>query len=141
MSSSPSSDPTYIYKIWDASTPIPLSPESMPESLILPELDRKSGFIHLSTAPQIPNTLKHFFGGHERVYLIRISYGNVKKDIRWEDPESKICGDRDGEGMFPHLYNGLKLGKNEINGVRMVEKEENESWDEALKGVHNWMVY
>lgn len=38
-----------------------------------------------------------------------------------------------------HLYNGLKLGKDEIESVA-VWKNEN-GWDEALKKAESWLVY
>ncbi|KAL1966576.1 hypothetical protein VTN77DRAFT_3987 [Rasamsonia byssochlamydoides] len=131
-----SSKPTYIYKLIPSTAPVP---DDLPERLPVSDLDQRSGFIHLSTAPQVPNTLKFFFKGEPLVYVLRIEYERVEKDIRWESPDATVCGPRGGEGMFPHLYNGLKLGKDEIESVAVWHNEN--GWDEALKKAESWLVY
>ncbi|KAJ7742468.1 hypothetical protein DFH07DRAFT_836568 [Mycena maculata] len=130
-------EPTHIYKLVLSSSPVP---DPLPEILPLSELDATSGFIHLSTAKQIPGTLKHFFGEDERVYVLRIKYTTVEKDIKWEDPSAEVCGERGGEGFFPHLYNGGRLGSGEIDSVHVVWKR-NGNWDEALNEAESWLVY
>lgn len=90
--------PKYVYKLVPSSSPIP---EPLPEALPVSDLDQRSGFIHLSTALQVPNTLRHFFKDEPSVYVLRIEYERVEKDIRWEDPDAKVCGPRGGEGLFP----------------------------------------
>lgn len=134
-----SDKPTYIYKLVP-STAAP--PDPLPEVLPLSELDAKSGFIHFSTAPQVLNTLKWFFKDDSKVYVLRVNYDNVEKDIRWEDPKAEVCGPRGGEGMFPHLYNGPKLGKQEVESVRILEKSE-AGWDEPVRKAEQegWLVY
>ncbi|KAJ7638687.1 hypothetical protein FB45DRAFT_408880 [Roridomyces roridus] len=128
-------EPTFIYKLVQSQTPIP---ESLPDKLPLSELDASSGFIHLSTAKQIPGTLKHFFGAEDKVYVLRIKYTTVEKDIKWEDPNAQVCGERGGEGFFPHLYNGGRLGSAEIDSVVVWERKG--SWDEALKTAEAWLI-
>lgn len=93
-----SSKPTYIYKLIPSTAPVP---DDLPERLPVSDLDQRSGFIHLSTAPQVPNTLKFFFNDEPLVYVLRIEYERVEKDIRWENPDATVCGPRGGEGMFP----------------------------------------
>jgi uncharacterized protein (DUF952 family) len=95
---STSDAPKYVYKLVPSSAPIP---ESLPERLPISDLDQQSGFIHLSTALQVPNTLKLFFKDEPLVYVLRIGYENVQEKIRWESPDAKVCGPRGGEGMFP----------------------------------------
>jgi uncharacterized protein (DUF952 family) len=90
--------PHYLYKIIASSAPIR---EPIPERLPVSELDQNSGFIHLSMAHQVPNTLKMFFKDEPVVYVLRIEYGRVVQDIRWESPDAKVCGPRPGEGLFP----------------------------------------
>lgn len=92
--------PRYIYKLVPSTAAWPVS-ESLPEKLPVSDLDSRSGFIHLSTAPQVRNTLHYFFKTEPIVYVLRIEYDYVEKDIRWEDPDGKVCGPRGGEGMFP----------------------------------------
>lgn len=155
---SPSNNVGYVYKLVPSSAPIS---ESLPERLPISDLDSQSGFIHLSSARQVPNTLKFFFKDEPFVYVLRIEYEKVEENIRWESPDAKICGPRDGEGMFPvsignldnpcrkrkfslclimlkHLYNGLKLGKEEIDSVATWKNEN--GWDKALENAASWLV-
>jgi uncharacterized protein (DUF952 family) len=78
------SKPTYIYKL--VSPPLP---DPLPETLPLSELDSTSGFMHFSTAHQVPRTLKRFFAEEPRVYVLRIDYSVVEKDIKWEEPKGQ----------------------------------------------------
>ncbi|KAJ7499048.1 hypothetical protein FB451DRAFT_1016449 [Mycena latifolia] len=130
------SELTYVYKLIPSSSPVP---DPVPEILPLSELDAASGFIHLSTAHQVPGTLKHFFADSPEVYVLRIKYAVVKKDIKFEDPKAEVCGPRDGEGFFPHLYNGGRLGSAEIENVAVWRKDRN--WDDALKKAESWLIY
>lgn len=144
----------YVYKLVPSSAPIP---ESLPDRLPVSDLDLQSGFVHLSSARQVPNTLKFFFKDEPVVYVLRLEYAKVEDNIRWESPDAKICGPRDGEGMFPvshiayrytvsgltnslikHLYNGLKLGKDEIESVATWNNEG--GWDNALEKAASWLV-
>ncbi|KAF9219690.1 hypothetical protein BS17DRAFT_381719 [Gyrodon lividus] len=132
--------PTYLYKLVSYTTP---PPSELPEALPVSELDQSSGFAHLSTARQVPNTLKFFFGDHPRVYVLRLVYDAVEGAIKWEDPKAEVCGPRGGEGMFPHLYNGLRLGKKEVESVRMLENRVG-GWEVAIEedaAFKGWFVY
>lgn len=95
------SHPRYLYKIIPSTSPVR---EPLPEQLPVSDLDQDSGFIHLSTATQVPNTLKSFFAEVPLVYILRIEYHQVFHDIRWESPDGKTCGPRPGEGLFPVSY-------------------------------------
>lgn len=95
---SDASKPTYIYKLVPSSAPVP---SELPERLPVSEIDQASGFVHLSTAPQVLNTLKWFFGDDPLVYVLRLKYDDLESNIRWEDPKAEVCGPRGGEGMFP----------------------------------------
>ncbi|KAH9935523.1 uncharacterized protein B0H18DRAFT_976094 [Fomitopsis serialis] len=132
--------PTYIYKLIPASAP---PPEPLPAVLPVSELDQTSGFIHLSTAKQVPNTLKYFFADEPRVYVLRLAYDPLeeKKLVRWEDPTAEVCGPRGGEGMFPHLYNGLKLGKGEVDSVATWERRDGEGWEDVAEQEKDWLIY
>ncbi|CAI7666992.1 unnamed protein product [Penicillium manginii] len=128
--------PRYIYKIVPSSSPIR---EPLPERLPVSELDQNDGFVHLSMAHQVANTLNMFFKEEPLVYILRIEYGTVISDIRWESPDGKVCGPRPGEGLFPHLYNGLKLGKDEVESIAIWQNDG--GWDKALNGAKPWLVY
>jgi uncharacterized protein (DUF952 family) len=129
--------PTYIYKLIPSSAP---PPDPLPDRLPVSDLDQTSGFIHLSTSLQIPNTLKLFFKNDPRVYVLRIPYDVVEESIKWEDPKGEVGGPRGGEGVFPHLYNGFKLGTDEVESVQSLEKGP-DGWDSALKAAEAWLTY
>ncbi|OAX36621.1 hypothetical protein K503DRAFT_793306 [Rhizopogon vinicolor AM-OR11-026] len=130
--------PTYIYKLIPSSAP---PPDPLPDRLPVSDLDQTSGFVHLSTSLQVPNTLKFFFKDDPRAYILRIPYDPIEKSIKWEDPKAEACGPRGGEGMFPHLYNEYKLGKDEVESVQTLEKGPDGSWDSALKAAEAWLTY
>jgi uncharacterized protein (DUF952 family) len=139
--------PTYIYKLIPHTAAPPLPPNPLPSALPVSQLDKSSGFIHLSTAPQVLGTLVHFFTDDPRVYVLRVPYASMQKHIRWEDPKGEVCGDRPGEGLFPHLYNGLRLGKEEVESVVCWEREGaqegRKAWEELVKRAEQdgWLVY
>ncbi|KAN0082989.1 Protein of unknown function (DUF952) domain containing protein [Tylopilus felleus] len=126
--------PTYIYKLVPHTSPVPLDAAALPNDLPVSEIDQSSGFIHLSTARQIPGTLAHFFKSDPRVFVLRLLYGPLDQlgQIKWETPEGNVCGPRPGEGLFPHLYNGLKLGRDEVESVRVLERGEGD-WQGAIE--------
>ncbi|OJJ59875.1 hypothetical protein ASPSYDRAFT_44271 [Aspergillus sydowii CBS 593.65] len=129
-------EPSYLYKLIPSTAPVR---EPLPDQLPISEIDLKSGFVHLSTALQVPNTLKIFFKDEPLVYVLRIPYGRVARDIRFEDPEGRVCGPRPEEGLFPHLYNGLKLGKDEVESMSVWTNEE--GWDKPLAAAKPWLRY
>ncbi|KAL5341267.1 hypothetical protein BJX70DRAFT_395987 [Aspergillus crustosus] len=129
-------EPSYLYKLIPSTDPVR---EPLPERLPVSELDQKSGFVHLSTALQVPNTLKYFYKDESLVYVLRIPYERVAKDIRFEDPEGRVCGPRPEEGLFPHLYNGLKLGRDEVESIGVWTSEE--GWDKPLAAAKPWLRF
>ncbi len=58
--------------------------------------DRRDGFIHFSTAAQVPGTLARHFAGQADLFLIAIDAGALGDALKWERS-------RGGE-LFPHLY-------------------------------------
>ncbi|KAE8373238.1 hypothetical protein BDV26DRAFT_272524 [Aspergillus bertholletiae] len=129
-------EPYYVYKLVPSTAPVR---EPLPEHLPVSALDQQSGFIHLSTAFQVPNTLKFFFKDEPLVYVLRIPYARVAEHLRWENPEGTVCGPRPKEGLFPHLYNDLKLGKDEVESIAIWVNEN--GWDHALSQTTPWLVY
>jgi uncharacterized protein (DUF952 family) len=72
----------FVYKIVPLSSP---PPSPLPFSLPPSDLDKEHGFIHLSTAKQILGTLRLVFTDETRVYLLKIDYKKVERDIKWEE--------------------------------------------------------
>ena len=126
----PSPLPHHLYKILPSAPPSPL-----PTSLPLSDLDRNDGYIHLSTADQVPSTADKFFNDASELWLLKIKYdvlaagtdgdGEVhtdnKAEIRWEEV---------GRGCFAHLYHG-DLGNGNVEAAYKVEKKSG-TWTESL---------
>ncbi|MCJ1442270.1 MAG: hypothetical protein MMC23_002763 [Stictis urceolatum] len=127
------STPKYIYKILP-STPPPPTP--LPLSLPVSTLDRNSGFMHMSTAKQVLGTLKNFFANDDFVYILRVPYERVEKFIQWDAPDEKNCGPRPDEGAFPHIYNGFKLGREEVDVVGRWER--GQGWENGGGELEGW---
>ncbi|KAG1839538.1 hypothetical protein DFJ58DRAFT_105171 [Suillus subalutaceus] len=53
---------------------------------------------------------------------------------------AEVGGPRGGEGMFPHLYNEFKLGKDEVESVQSWERGL-DGWDSALRAAAAWLAY
>lgn len=64
--------------------------------------DRRDGFIHFSTASQVPGTLQKHFFGKTGLFLIAVDADALGAGLRWEPS-------RDDE-LFPHLYGELDIG-------------------------------
>lgn len=94
-------EPLYVYKLIPSTSPVR---EPLPDRLPVSELDEKSGFVHLSTAFQVPNTLKMFFKDEPLVYVLRIPFEGIAGQVRWENPEGTVCGPRPKEGLFPVCF-------------------------------------
>ncbi len=58
------------------------------------------GFIHLSTADQVPRTLQRFYQGVQDLVILRIDPAVLRSELRYETVH--------GED-FPHLYGSLEL--------------------------------
>ena len=71
--------------------------------VIITELDKKDGFIHLSTATQLNATLSLYFSKEESVVLLQIDYAQTQDQLRFEAPIPP--GNR--TSSFPHYYGDL----------------------------------
>lgn len=61
--------------------------------------DKRDGYIHFSTATQLPGTLAKHFPGRGGLVLIAVDAGRLGAKLDWEPA-------RDGE-LFPHLHDAL----------------------------------
>ena len=61
--------------------------------------DRRDGFIHCSTAAQLPETAARHFAGGTGLVLAAIDPAGL--DVRWEPSR--------GGALFPHVYGELPL--------------------------------
>lgn len=106
----------YFYKILDSAPPQPLA-----DSLPLSELDKKDGFIHLSTATQTKETADLFFSKAEKLWLLKLRVDTLKNDgnIQW-NPDVSGC---------PHLHDSRQgLGRANVEAVIAAEIGNYGSW-------------
>ena len=59
--------------------------------------DRADGFLHFSTAPQLPETLRRYYAGQDELVLVAVDPAALGGALKWEYAASR------GED-FPHLY-------------------------------------
>jgi uncharacterized protein (DUF952 family) len=61
--------------------------------------DERDGFIHLSTAVQLPETAAKHFAGQDDLLLVAFDDTGFGPALRWENSR--------GGAQFPHLYGAL----------------------------------
>ena len=59
-------------------------------------VDRRDGYIHFSTAPQLRETARCHFAGRHGLVLLSVAAEALGDDLRWEKSR--------GGDLFPHLY-------------------------------------
>ena len=59
--------------------------------------DRADGFLHFSTAAQLPETLRLYYAGQDDLMLVAVEADALGEALKWERSESR------GED-FPHLF-------------------------------------
>ncbi len=77
--------------------------------------DLADGFIHLSTAEQLPATLDKHFAGHSDVHLAAVDLAALGGAVNWEPSR--------GGDLFPHIYAELPLSA--VIAYSPLEREEN----------------
>ena len=84
--------------------------------LIEVEIDQKDGFIHLSTARQLPGTLNFYFANSESLFLLKLDLSQRTEGLVYEAPSA---GSGRG-GLFPHWY--APLGIDQIAQVWEIKR-------------------
>lgn len=64
-------------------------------------VDLADGYVHLSTAAQLPVTLSRHFAGEDGLILLAFDADRLAPDLRWEPSR--------GGALFPHLYRPLRM--------------------------------
>ncbi len=64
-------------------------------------IDLADGYIHLSTADQLEETLAKHFAGHENLTVAEIDLKSLGDAVRWEKSR--------GDQLFPHVYGVLPM--------------------------------
>lgn len=63
------------------------------------EIDRRDGYIHLSTAAQVRETARRHFAGVEDLILVAFEAESLGPALRWEPSR--------GGDLFPHVYGDI----------------------------------
>ena len=77
--------------------------------------DLADGFIHLSTADQLPATLDKHYAGHGDLHLAAVDLAALGEAVKWEPSR--------GGALFPHLYADLPLSA--VLAYGPLEREDN----------------
>ncbi|ATY31195.1 DUF952 domain-containing protein [Sphingomonas psychrotolerans] len=64
-------------------------------------VDLKDGYIHLSTAAQLQETIDKHFAGQSDLWLAAVDLDALAGVVKWEPSR--------GGALFPHLYGALPL--------------------------------
>ena len=63
-------------------------------------IDQRDGFLHFSTGPQLPETLRLYFAGQDDLVLIAVAEDTIAADLRYEFAPAR-------SEDFPHLFASL----------------------------------
>ena len=66
------------------------------------EVDRTDGFIHLSTASQLAETLDRHYAGRQGLVVLAVDLAALGEAVRWEPSR--------GGALFPHIHAALPTG-------------------------------
>ncbi|MEO5807061.1 DUF952 domain-containing protein [Devosia sp.] len=93
------SQPELIYKIV---TETAFAPARGSASFAGMPIDAADGYVHLSDAAQLPETLRLYFAGQSGLVLLAVRTADLGDRLVWEPSR--------GGALFPHFYGILPLG-------------------------------
>jgi len=91
-------NPEFIYKIVSAQS---LAAAQRSGTFTGMPIDEKDGYIHFSTAAQLPETLSLHFQGQGDLALLAVRSSDVGAMLRWEPSR--------GGQLFPHVYGAFPM--------------------------------
>jgi uncharacterized protein (DUF952 family) len=91
-------NPEFIYKIASAETAGAAEQTSTFTGM---PIDAQDGFIHFSTAAQLPQTLALHFRGQRDLVLLAVRSFDLGSALRWEPSR--------GGQLFPHVYGAFPM--------------------------------
>ncbi len=91
-------NPTTAYKVLTAEQMRALEHDG---SFAGAPVDMEDGYIHLSTAAQLTETVDKHFAGQQDLHVAAVDLEALGGKIRWEESR--------GGQLFPHLYGTLTL--------------------------------
>ncbi|KXS20004.1 hypothetical protein M427DRAFT_28363 [Gonapodya prolifera JEL478] len=129
--------PTFLYKILTVAEHAALGdPNSVFKGTWL---DQRDGFVHLSTANQVANTLRLFFPleKHQKVFILQLKFADSPQLASLVKFEAPAGPDHQGgplpPGDFPHVYQtateGLILGRDLAATIEVAHTSSGDGWD------------
>lgn len=64
-------------------------------------VDLADGYIHLSSADQVTETVNKHFAGQQDLYVVRVDLAPLGNAVRWEPSR--------GGALFPHVYGAMPV--------------------------------
>lgn len=95
-----------------------LTPEQMEHYRLrrevpLAPVDEADGYVHLSTGPQLAETVARHFAEHQALYVLAVEADDLGDKLKWEPS-------RGGE-LFPHYYG--RLGARDVAWDSPLQRE------------------
>jgi len=110
--------------------------EALSTGKIITDLDKRDGFIHLSTASQLAATLFFYFQDSEEVILLQLDLDKINKDkLLYEEPYPNE-GKR--KSPFPHLYSELRT--DQITNIWTIKRGAFDLPEEVLLQAENLKI-
>ena len=76
--------------------------------------DQADGFLHFSTLPQLPETLRRYYAGQDDLILVAVDANALGAALKWEHAASR-------NQDFPHLHAPLSLSA--VTSVKAIGKD------------------
>ena len=67
------------------------------------------GFIHCSTAGQVPHVANAFYRGRTDLVLLAIDETAASSEVRWEPPAGPPAAGISEADLFPHIYGPINF--------------------------------
>ncbi|MXY76682.1 MAG: DUF952 domain-containing protein [Acidimicrobiia bacterium] len=97
-----------------------MTPEEWEESIAagkayvaVSEADLRDGYLHCSSADQVPGTLAKWYGAMDSVVVVTVDTAKLDSEVKWE-PNAV------GE-LFPHIYGAI--GPEAVAGVEKLRRD------------------
>jgi uncharacterized protein (DUF952 family) len=78
-------------------------------------VDLADGYIHLSTAAQLTETVDKHFAGQDGLWVAAVDLDALDDEVKWEESR--------GGALFPHIYGPLPLDA--VFAYSPLERDEN----------------
>lgn len=67
------------------------------------------GFIHCSTAKQVPHVANAFYKARTDLVLLMLDESRIKPPVKWEAPAGPPANGISESDLFPHIYGAINL--------------------------------